>query len=135
MATFMVWVNQRFMVKVDANSNGGAEHRILDNYELIQGAQAFEIGKDTRTEYFENVMMDAKLISLDELRGLSDEYIGHCNSFGKAMQRIKDVDRQIEELKEELVRLEQLRIEVTKEIRIAENDIAGIKITMNLKEG
>ena len=49
---YMVVVNQKYIVTVEANSACSAEHKILDNMDGVQGAQAFT-GKELSTDTFQ----------------------------------------------------------------------------------
>lgn len=73
MAKYMVMVNRKFMISVEAESACGAEHVILDQFAdsinrhgSITSAQAF--GKDDmKTSTFLECMMNCETISLNEL--------------------------------------------------------------------
>lgn len=67
MRNFMVMVNRKFMVKVQAESACAAEHKILDGiYVGIQTALAFD-REDMKGDYFQNCLMDCETISYAEL--------------------------------------------------------------------
>lgn len=67
MQNFMVMVNRKYMVRVQAESACAAEHKILDGiYVGIQTALAFN-REDMKGDYFQNCMMDCETISYAEL--------------------------------------------------------------------
>ena len=54
---------------VQSTSCGGAEHACLDLSPIIQNALAFEIGKDTDTEYYADILKDCKEYPFEVFRG------------------------------------------------------------------
>lgn len=71
---YMVWVNQKYMVTVETDgSMCAAEHVILDNYQGIVSAQAFD-REALHTNFFVDVLQNSETISLAELKALSDRY-------------------------------------------------------------
>ena len=105
---YLVVVNQKYIVSVEANSNGGAEHRVLDAFDGIWTAQAFmmsELGTDTFKHYAET----CETISMSELEAKCNGYkraweiVGEKNdAVYRCKLRIKEAEKALEDLKEEL---------------------------------
>lgn len=66
MEKYLVIVNQKYLVNVEANSHGGAEHRVLDLVYGITGAQAFS-KKDMSTEFFRDYAINCETVSFNWL--------------------------------------------------------------------
>lgn len=131
---YMILINRKFMVAVDHDgSNGGAEHKILDNYQGIQGAQAFN-RDEMGTAYFSDVVQDCVTISLQELQRMSDEYTGAYLELSKARDEVAGIDMQIAELKERISELSNERYHKRKAEMRAWLACKQIKATMNIKE-
>lgn len=95
--TFIVIVNEKYAVNVRAATNGGAEHKILDDvYYGIQSCQAFSLN-ELNTEFFKNLMARCQTISIESLR-----------------EKTKDVQKVFNEIKklEEAIRLEKEEIKI-----------------------
>ena len=129
---YIVWVNQKFLVKVEAESYGGAEHKILDNYDGICAAQAFSI-EDTRTDYFASVLETAEMISLDELKVLTKCYKEACYMQGDTYDAVVERRKEIEELESQMkLAKENLRI-AEKNYDAAVDTVTAQKKIINLK--
>ena len=83
MKYYVIVNNGRYLVKVDAQSLGGAEHVVLDNYSGITGAQAFNL-EDMGLETFQALARTAEPVSLEELGRLSEEYSEHWADVSRA---------------------------------------------------
>lgn len=70
---YFVVVNQKFIVAVDSTSNGGAEHVVLDRFDGVVGAQAFD-SKAVKTETFAHFMATCDTVSMDELETMMSRY-------------------------------------------------------------
>lgn len=131
---YMVLVNRKFMVAVEHDgSNGGAEHVILDNYQGIPGAQAFNI-KEMHTQYFSDIVQDCETISLKELRGMSDEYEQAYVELARAKDAVSDIDNEIERVKKILEDLEHDRYALRKDEIRATLKAKACRTNMNIKE-
>ena len=131
---YMVLVNRKFMVAVEHDgSNGGAEHKILDNYQGIHGAQAFD-QKEMHTTYFSDIVQSCETISLKELKDLSDRYEQCYHELAVAKDRVSDIDMEIERVKKLLEDLEHDRYLLRKDEIKAQLHCKKIKDEMNIKE-
>lgn len=71
---YFVIVNQKYLVTVDADTAGGAEHKILDDiYYGIKGCQAFNT-KELKTDAFRDMVENCSTISFNELLEQSKLY-------------------------------------------------------------
>ena len=103
---YMVLVNQKYMVAVETEgSAAAAEHMILDNYQGIAGAQAFDRAA-LHTNYFVDVLQNAETISLSELKAMSDRYENAYFELSKKMDAEKAISDEIERL-QEMIRQKQ----------------------------
>lgn len=66
MEKYLVIVNRKYLVNVEAASHGGAEHRVLDLVYGITGAQAFS-KKDMSTEFFRDYAINCETVSFNWL--------------------------------------------------------------------
>lgn len=104
---FMVMVNNKFMVSVEAESNLAAEHKILDDiYDGMQSALSFD--KDTmKTDHFRACLMGCETISFNELKKMSEAYRNQwtkysdcCKVAEAAEDTVKDLEKRLAEAKE-----------------------------------
>lgn len=95
---YMVWVNQKFLVTVETDGSAcAAEHEILDNYQGIVSAQAFD--RDSmKTDTFAGAVACSDTISLDELGDMSDKYKNAYIELSKAMDEEREIVDEIEHL-------------------------------------
>ena len=107
---YIVVVNQKWIVSVEANSALGAEHYILNNFSGIDGAQAFT-KKELNTDCFEWFLQNGEMISEDELREKSDTYEKAVEMFADARSKVVETGDRIAELK---MLLEQAEAEYEK---------------------
>ena len=108
MEQYFVVVNQKYIVKVKANSACGAERVVLDEFNGIRGAQAFGVN-EIATDCFAHFMKTCDTISMKELRTMSDAYDARCTALSKAMDRVRalkdhivDAEKALEIMKAEL---------------------------------
>lgn len=99
---YMVWVNQKYMVTVETDgSMCAAEHVILDNYQGIVSAQAFDRAA-LHTNFFVDVLQNSETISLAELKALSDRYENAYVELAKKQDAVRDIKDEISNLEEKL---------------------------------
>ncbi|MBO6093430.1 MAG: hypothetical protein J6P40_07400 [Oscillospiraceae bacterium] len=108
MATYMVEVNSKFMVRIEIEGSAcAAEHYFLDNYKGVWGALAFDT-KTMKTDCFIGCMMHDELTTVDEL-GLKlkelemedaelERYASRINTY---KEEIKKLTNELETLKAE----------------------------------
>lgn len=108
---FLVIVNQKYLVNVEANTHGGAEHIILDNvYHGIKTCQAFTIA-ETITDTFKAMVENCETISYGEMLEKSKLYQETLNNLERAKKIAKNEKEQINDLLQQIeLRKESLRI-------------------------
>lgn len=108
MQNFMVMVNRKFMVKVQAESACAAEHKILDGiYVGIQTALAFD-REDMKGDYFQNCLMDCETISYAELDGYANNLAHIQKHAGEERANLCAIDGEIARMR---TRIEELEAE------------------------
>ena len=74
MQKFLVIVNCKYLVMVEAETCGGAEHKILDEiYHGIEMCQAFSMS-EISTDFFKCRAEECETISFSEMQGKAEEY-------------------------------------------------------------
>ena len=106
MEKYIVIVNQKYLVSVEAGSHGGAEHRCLDLVYGIHTAQAFS-RDDLRTEFFRDNAILCETLSFSELEDKSKAYKAALDYEEGVGQAIKDNKTRIAELRRQLELLEE----------------------------
>ena len=105
MEKFIVIVNNKYLVMVEANSHGGAEHRILDDiYYGIEACQAFTL-KETSTDTFRALAAHCETISFKEMQAKAKEYKTELDYEAEAKKALEENKARIEALEKELVAL------------------------------
>lgn len=101
MATYMVEVNSKFMVRIEIDGSAcAAEHYFLDNYKGVWGALAFD-RKAMKTDCFIGCMMHDELTTVDEL-GLKLKELEMENAeLEHYASKIQTYDEEIERLTKE----------------------------------
>lgn len=110
---FMVVVNQKYLVTVEAQTEGSAEHVILDDvYYGIETCQAFSINS-LQTDTFTAFAKDCETVSLAELKEKAKKYQEKCKRIEKTKDKIASYkkamnqhERAIQEIKASLEILE-----------------------------
>jgi septal ring factor EnvC (AmiA/AmiB activator) len=105
MEKYMVIVNQKYLVSVQAESLGGAEHRCLDLVYGISDAQAFS-RDDIRTEFFRDNAILCETLSFSELVSKSDAFKAALDyesevreALDKTRNEMAELQRKLEQLK------------------------------------
>lgn len=99
---YMVVVNQKYMISLEHDGScGGAEHQILDNFQGIEGCQAFD-QEGMKTDTFMSYLTTCETISLDELKTLSDEYEKRWKETAKSRDEMKRLEAEVEDLRNQL---------------------------------
>ena len=99
---YIVIVNQKYLVTVEANTHGGAEHKILDNvYYGVETCQAFTIA-ETSTDIFRALVENAETISYTEMLEKSRLYKETLNNLEQAKCIAEKEQTQINELYQQI---------------------------------
>lgn len=105
MATYMVEINNRFVVRLEHDGSAcGAEHYFLDNFKGVWGALAFD-RKSMKTDCFIGVMMNDELTTVDALSEKLMRLDEEAEELESLSDQIKTIDDEIARLAKERERL------------------------------
>ncbi len=131
---YMVWVNQKFLVKIEVEGSMlAAEHYILDNYQGIVSAQAFN-WDGLKTDTFAGAVLSSETISLDELKSMSDRYENAYIELRKAMDEEKEIVDEIERLQAKIKDLQTALSPKHQATMKAKLHAHNAKVAMNCNE-
>lgn len=123
---FMVVVNNKYMVTVEAKTHGGAEHKILDDfYYGIEQCQAFSM-EELNTETFKYFAYHCETISANELMGKCETYKKYLDEKSEKEFAITDYTEQILRLEKELELLQSDRITCRGNLEVLKNKMAKV---------
>lgn len=105
MEKYIVIVNQKYLVSVEASSHGGAEHRCLDLVYGIDTAQAFS-RDDLRTEFFRDNAILCETLSFSELAAKSEAYKAAVERENEIREALEKTRAEMAELQRKLQKLE-----------------------------
>lgn len=95
---FIVWVNRKYLTMVTSTSNGGAEHKVMDNMVYVTNAQAFGF-EEMNTETYKKAFETGKMISIEELQKKNDEAIKkHKINVNILLNKINDCTAEVQDL-------------------------------------
>lgn len=122
MQKFMVIVNNRFVLLIEAQTNGGAEHKVFDACHNIdiESCQAFGMS-ELGTEFFQAMVAGCEIKSLSDLTAI-------CNKIKEAQDRKQECVERIEDLKSQISDLEFMLSVHKRNLEICqqtENDLLG----------
>ena len=107
MATYMVEVNAKFMVRLEIEGSAlAAEHFFLDSFKGVWGAMAYD-QKTMKTDSFIGAMMHDELITVEALTSKLDEYNVMDEQLKMTAKRIKAYEEEIEKLTREKEEIEE----------------------------
>lgn len=99
---YVVIVNQKYLVSVEANTHGGAEHKILDDIHYgVETCQAFTI-EEMRTDTFKALVENCETISYAEMVKLSEVYKATLEEIKEDNKMIEEYTKQLNELYKEI---------------------------------
>lgn len=104
MEKYIVIVNQKYLVSVEAGSHGGAEHRCLDLVYGIDTAQAFS-RNDLRTEFFRDNAILCETLSFSELVSKSEAYKAALDYENEVRETLEKTRNEMAELQRKLEQL------------------------------
>lgn len=100
---YIVEVNAKYLVSVEATSCLDAEHQLLD-YTGVWGALAFD-QKMTKTDTFLSAVQGCEMVSMKEFRQIVSDTMDAKLEAARASEMVKAVDECIAELKKEADRI------------------------------
>lgn len=99
---FAVVVNQKYLVMVEAQSHGGAEHVILDGiYYGVETCQAFTIDEMT-TDVFKAFATECQTISYEEMLSKAKAYKETQDKIENQKAEIKEYEKALNVLLREI---------------------------------
>lgn len=114
---YIVEVNAKYLVKVEADSPLRAEHTVLD-LDGIWGALAFD-SETMKTDTFRGACLGCETISMKELTELSEEYRASYIALANTQDAMTQVDAEIADLEESLAKLKTKKVSIQKTLDCA----------------
>lgn len=128
---YIVEVNAKYLVSVEADSVLKAEHKVLD-YDGIWGALAFD-NDMMKTDTFRGACLGCETISMKELVAMSNEYRDAYFALGNASDAMTQVNAEIADLEERLAKMKAAKSNIQKDVDAANaqadkaNEAIGIR--------
>lgn len=102
MATYMVEVNNKFMVRIEIEGSAcAAEHYFLDNYKGVWGAMAYD-SKAMKTDCFVGAMLHDELTSVESLEEKLKKLEDDDTDLSVLAGRINTYKEEIEKMTKEM---------------------------------
>ena len=112
MNTYMVEVNNHFLVRLEIEGSAlAAEHYFLDGFKCVWGANAYD-EKGMKTDCFRGAVLTCELITL----GLLED---HLRNVDEGENEVKELQRKIKDIDDEIERLSELRKDYNGELGCA----------------
>ena len=93
---YIVEVNAKWLVSIEADSLLDAEHKLLD-YNGVWGAMAYD-SKAMKTDTFAGAVQTCGMVSMNELHNIVDEAMETKLNAVKAIEAMKDAEQKCKEL-------------------------------------
>lgn len=129
---YLVVVNQKYIVSVEAESACGAEHVILDNISGTEGAQAFD-RKSIKTETFTWYLENCETVSYETLRQIGEEYSEKVVEYTDCKVELSKANDEMEELKRKMEALQNEINIKNMNLTIAKQNLKSAKIGMGMR--
>ena len=121
---YIVEVNAKYLVSMEATSCLDAEHQLLD-YTGVWGALAFD-QKMTKTDTFLGAVQGCEMVSMNEFARMVGDLMDAKLEAVQASEMVKAVDERIEELKKEAERIaSQIRLSQQKKEEMVNRSIGA----------
>ena len=99
--TWLVIVNQKFLVRIIANTAGAAEHKILDNVTCIKSALAFDPIKEAT--FYAWAYAECEVISYAELCNKANNlFANRCENLNELLDEQMHYEAEVKRLEEKL---------------------------------
>ena len=109
---YIVEVNAKYLVSVEAESVLSAEHKVLD-YKGVWGALAFDRAM-MKTDTFAGAVQGCEMISMNDLYGMSDMVATTEAVAKKAIKTALDAEIKVKELEEMLKTAKQAALDANR---------------------
>lgn len=116
---YIVEVNAKYLVSIEADTPLEAEHKLLD-YNGIWGALAFD-RQAMKTDTFAGAVQGCDMISIEELEELVNESMDAKKEAVEAELRMKEAEKEIERLTAKLEEAQRAYSEAVRTYREARN--------------
>ena len=104
---YIVEVNAKYLVSLEASSCLDAEHKLLD-YNGVWGALAFD-QKMTKTDTFLGAVQGCEMVSLAEIQRMADEFSITAKARKMAAEAMLEAQKEVERLEAALAKAQQKR--------------------------
>lgn len=128
---YIVEVNAKYLVSIEAETALRAEHAVLD-YDGVWGALAFD--RDMmKTDTFRGACLGCETISMKELVAMSNEYRESYIALANAQDAMTQVNAEIADLEERLAKMKAAKANIQKDVNAADaqvekaNEAIGIR--------
>lgn len=111
---YIVMVNQKHLVTVEAETSGGAEHKILDDvYYGIETCQAFSLN-ELSTDFFKGCAEKCETISYSELFDKAKRYKDLLDAIEAEEEELSEYRKRVKNL-EEQIKLQEMNVDISDE--------------------
>lgn len=129
---YIVEVNAKYLVSVEADSVLKAEHKVLD-YDGIWGALAFD--RDAmKTDTFMGAVQGCEMVSMKELEDMSKAYADAYVEKSKALDEHRAADEEVERLEALLALAKENRRIASQNIDIADMNVTAAVETIGKRK-
>lgn len=101
MKNFFVVVNRKYMVMVQAETNGGAEHKILDNISCAESSLAFDPVEES--QHYGWAFAECQVMSFEELIQKDRRTVGErIERYNELLSTADEIQAEVKSLEEKL---------------------------------
>lgn len=129
---YIVEVNAKYLVSIEAETQLGAEHKVLE-YDGIWGALAFD-NDAMKTETFRGVCLSCETISMKELEAMSEEYKASYIALANAQDALTQVNAEIADLEERLAKMKATKANIQKDVVAAYAQVKKTNEAIGIRE-
>lgn len=123
---YVVMVNNKYMMRVQAESKCGAEHVVLDRfsdeinkYHVITGAQAFDSDDLKTTWFFRDYFSRCDLISMRWLEELVDDYVRTMQDMEDMQSLLREATKMVDTKEAELEQAKKVRDKMLQDVNLS----------------
>ena len=123
---YVVMVNDKYMMRVQAESKCGAEHVVLDRfseeinkYHVITGAQAFDSDDLKTTWFFRDYFSRCDLISMRWLEELVEDYVSTMQDLEDMSNLLIEANKMVDTKEAELEQAKKVRDKMLQDVNLS----------------
>ena len=123
---YIVMVNSKYMMRVQAESKCGAEHVVLDRfseeinkYHVITGVQAFDQDDLKTTWFFRDYFSWCDLISMRWLEELVEDYVSTMQDLEDTQSLLREATKMVETKEAELEQAKKVRDKMLQDVNLS----------------